>query len=213
MLSHRRQFNCLAERNRTKSATMFVVCFEINYLLFTQVFVAFSLLVAKKRGKIVTFLRLFLSSRPSKARLLQSGILKWVNSKYNGTKNCVFFNGARKKTQSAFKKKLVVTQRKRPYLNNRHWQCAKFGQLKYRFIITSSGPSFTLVSFVSIGKHLDKSPERPRQDSPPFMHEQSEFVPSLPEKSLIIKCVIFIWTFLLQRTDFWMRFGRAFGEK
>ena len=76
MLSHRRQFNCLAERNRTKSATMFVVCFEINYLLFTQVFVAFSLLVAKKRGKIVTFLRLFLSSRPSKARLLQSGILK-----------------------------------------------------------------------------------------------------------------------------------------
>ena len=35
-----------------------------------------STLVAKKRGKIVTFLRLFLSSRPSKARLLQSGILK-----------------------------------------------------------------------------------------------------------------------------------------
>lgn len=32
--------------------------------------------VAKKRGKIVSFLRLFLSSRPSKARLLQSGILK-----------------------------------------------------------------------------------------------------------------------------------------
>ena len=56
---------------------MFVVCFEINYLLSTQVFVVFSLLsVAKKRGKIVSFLRLFLSSRPSKARLLQSGILK-----------------------------------------------------------------------------------------------------------------------------------------
>lgn len=35
-----------------------------------------SYLVAKKRGKIVSFLRLFLSSRPSKARLMQSGILK-----------------------------------------------------------------------------------------------------------------------------------------
>ncbi|KAJ7373464.1 Rho GTPase-activating protein 32 [Desmophyllum pertusum] len=33
-------------------------------------------IVAKKRGKIVSFLRLFLSSRPSKARLMQSGILK-----------------------------------------------------------------------------------------------------------------------------------------
>ena len=60
-----------------KFVTMFMVCFEINYLLSTKVFVVFSLLpVAKKRGKIVSFLRLFLSSRPSKARLLQTGILK-----------------------------------------------------------------------------------------------------------------------------------------
>ncbi|XP_048588973.1 rho GTPase-activating protein 32 isoform X2 [Nematostella vectensis] len=32
--------------------------------------------VAKKRGKLISFLRLFLSSRPSRARLMQSGILK-----------------------------------------------------------------------------------------------------------------------------------------
>ncbi|XP_031559781.1 rho GTPase-activating protein 32-like isoform X2 [Actinia tenebrosa] len=32
--------------------------------------------VAKKRGKLISFLRIFLSSRPSRARLMQSGILK-----------------------------------------------------------------------------------------------------------------------------------------
>ena len=34
------------------------------------------LIVASKRGKVVSYLRTFLSSRPSRVRLLQSGILR-----------------------------------------------------------------------------------------------------------------------------------------
>ena len=35
------------------------------------------IIVASKRGKVVSYLRTFLSSRPSRVRLLQSGILRY----------------------------------------------------------------------------------------------------------------------------------------